>query len=290
MEIARRERGHVEIVSIDSMQVYRGMDIGTAKPSLAEQAEVRHHLIDVVEPTEEFSVARFQRAVRDALHDIEVRGKRAVLVGGTGLYVRAIVDDLDIPEQFPEVRARLQTEATEVGAPALHARLAQLDPVAATRMEPTNERRVLRALEVTIGSGRAFSSFGPGLDAYVPTQRFHQVGLTVERDTLTDRIRTRFDAMVDNGLVDEVRRLLAVHGGNLSKTARQALGYREVLRHLESGESHDDIVEDAMRRTRTFAVRQERWFRRDPRIAWYDASRDKPVALAGAILGDWTPR
>jgi len=280
--------GTTDLVSVDSMQVYRGMDIGTAKPTAAERAEVRHHVIDLVEPTEEFNVAAFQAAVADAFAEIEKEGRRAILVGGTGLYVRAIVDELDIPAQWPEVRAELEAEPDTT---ALHARLTRLDPVAATRMEPTNRRRVVRALEVTIGSGRPFSSFGPGLEAYRDTERFHQVGLAVDRATLTDRIAARFQRMIDDGLLDEVRALLDRYDGALSKTARQALGYRELLAHLERRVPIEDAVAEAIQRTRTFAVRQERWFRRDPRITWIDAPDEANIdAVAEQVLGDWERR
>ena len=176
MEVARRF-GDVELVSVDSMQVYRGMDIGTAKPTQADQAEVVHHVIDVVDPWEPYEVHSFQRAVADALADISARGRRALLVGGTGLYLRAVIDGFEIPGRFPEVAAELDsTPDTEAETVALHQRLALVDPQAAARMEPTNRRRVIRALEVCIGSGRPFSSFGPGLDAY-PDTPVHLVGI-----------------------------------------------------------------------------------------------------------------
>ena len=159
LAVARR-LGDVEIVSVDSMQVYRGMDVGTAKPTVAERAEVPHHLLDVADPAEPFSVGAYQALAREALADIERRGRRALLVGGTGLYLTALVDDLTLPGRFPEVAADLETEPDTV---ALHERLTTLDPVAAARMQPSNRRRIVRALEVTIGSGRPFSSFGPGL-------------------------------------------------------------------------------------------------------------------------------
>ncbi|HVM09201.1 MAG TPA: tRNA (adenosine(37)-N6)-dimethylallyltransferase MiaA [Acidimicrobiales bacterium] len=277
----------MEIVSVDSMQVYRGMDIGTAKPTPEERAEVRHHLVDLVDPTDDFSVAEFQRLVKHALADVEKRGNRAILVGGTGLYVRSVVDDLDIPGQWPEVRAELEQEAE---TPVLHARLAQLDPVAATRMEPTNRRRVVRALEVTLGSGRAFSSFGPGLEAHPATPRFFQIGLSVDRHELAERIERRFTRMIDDGLLEEVKALVARYGGRLSKTAKQALGYRELLAHLEGRTTLDEAIVEAVTRTRQFAVRQERWFRRDPRISWYDATTANIDDLAERVLGDWEQR
>ena len=171
-----RHLGDAEIVSLDSMQVYRGMDIGTAKPTPAERAEVPHHLIDVADPWDDFTVADFQALFHQALAGIEARGHRALLVGGTGLYLRAVVDDLEIPGRYPEVRATVESEPDTV---ALHRRLDELDPVAAGRMEPTNRRRVVRALEVTLGSGQPFSSFGPGLETY-PESRFRLVGIAPE--------------------------------------------------------------------------------------------------------------
>lgn len=283
LELARRRSPHVELVSVDSMQVYRGLDVGTAKPSAAERIEVPHHLLDLADPSEEFSVARFRAAFDEAVAAIEARAHTAVLVGGTGLYHRAVVDGLVIPGEWPDVRAELEGDPDTAG---LHERLAALDPDAAARMEPTNRRRIVRALEVTIGSGRPFSSFGPGLETYPPTPYF-LAGLRVPRDVLTARIGVRFRRMIEDGLVEEVRLLLHAHPGGLSRTARQALGYREILRHLEHGEPLDACVDEAIRRTRAFAVRQERWFRRDPRIRWYDAA-DNPLAVVDDLLGDWT--
>jgi tRNA dimethylallyltransferase len=280
MAIARRGAPDIELVSVDSMQVYRGMDIGTAKPTAEERAEVRHHVLDLVEPTEDFSVADHQRAVQGALADIDARGRRAILVGGTGLYVRAIVDALSIPGQWPDVRRALEAEADTL---ALHRRLADLDPAAATRLEPGNRRRIVRALEVTIGSGEPFSAFGPGLDQYPADVPFHLAGLRVERERLRVRIEERFAAMLDAGLLEEVRRLPRP----LSKTAGQALGYRELLRHVVDGVPLDECVEEAVRRTRQFARRQEAWFRRDPRIRWYTGEIGE---VATAVLGDWEDR
>jgi tRNA dimethylallyltransferase len=266
LALARRHPD-LELVSVDSMQVYRGMDVGTAKPTPAEQAEVRHHLIDLVAPSEEFGVAEFQSACRAALADIAARGRRALLVGGTGLYLRAVVDDLDLPGRFPEVRAELEADDDTVG---LHSRLAELDPTSADRMVPTNRRRVVRALEVTVGSGRPFSSFGPGLTAYPPTA-CRLVALRMGRDQLDERIEARFAAQLEDGFLDEVR-ALAAGPAPLSRTAAQALGYRELLAHVRGEVALDEAVALALTRTRQFARRQERWFRRDPRLAWVDAS------------------
>ena len=269
LDVARRHPD-IELVSVDSMQVYRGMDIGTAKPTPGERAEVPHHLVDLADPTENFSLADFAHAAKAALADIGRRGHRALLVGGTGLYVRAVVDDLDVPGRYPHVRAELERDPDTA---ALHARLTELDPRAAARMEPTNRRRIVRALEVTIGSGTPFSSSGPGLDAYPPSP-VGQIGLRLPLDELDRRIETRVHAMVAAGLLDEVRSLPSP----LSATAGQALGYRELL----ATDDVDAAIEQTIRRTRTFARRQLRWFRRDPRITWADSERD-----AARLLGDW---
>jgi tRNA dimethylallyltransferase len=269
-----RHRGDVELVSVDSMQVYRGMDIGTAKPTQAEQAEVRHHVIDLVDPWERFEVHSFQRAVAAALHDIAERDRRAVLVGGTGLYLQAVIDGFEIPGQFPDVAAELEAEDDTA---ALHARLAELDPVAASRMEPSNRRRIVRALEVTLGSGRPFSSYGPGVGTR-PDTPVRQVGIRLPQPVVGDRIAARYDQQMADGFLAEVQRLAT--GPPLSRTAAQALGYRELLAYLAAEEagapapSVDDALDEAVRRTRVFARRQRAWFRRDPRITWLDADAD----------------
>ena len=287
LEVAR-QLDDIELVSVDSMQVYRRMDIGTAKPTPAEQAEVPHHLLDLVEPWEGFSVARFQAAARDTIAGIERRGQRALLVGGTGLYLQAVVDGLAVPGEWPAVRAELEAAATTpAGAAGLHRRLAELDPAAAARMEPTNHRRIVRALEVTVGSGRAFSSFGPGLDAYPPTT-FRLVGLALPREVVEARIVQRLDSQLAAGFVDEVR-ALASAPEPLSRTARQALGYRELLSHLDGRCALDDAVAETARRTRAFGRRQRAWFRRDPRITWMDADTN-PLAVLPVLLGSWSDR
>jgi tRNA dimethylallyltransferase len=269
------------------MSVYRGMDVGTAKLSPAERAEVPCHLLDVADPSEDFSVSRFQAAAAEALAGIEARGRRALLVGGTGLYLRAVVDGLTIPGMWPAVRDRLEKEAaTAAGVTALHGRLAAADPRAAARIEPANRRRIVRALEVTLGSGRPFSSFGPGLGSYPPT-RFRFAGVWLPRHVVAARIAARFDAQLAAGFLDEVRALAARPEG-LSRTARQALGYREVLDHLAGRTTLDEAAATAVRRTREFARRQRVWFRRDPRIVWFGAAGN-PVAVLPALLGHWTP-
>ena len=273
---AAAELGDVELISVDTMQVYRGMDIGTAKPTATERAAVSHHLIDLVEPGDEYAVAEFQRAFRGAMEDIGSRGRRAALVGGTGLYHRAVIDDLELPGEWPDIRARLADETERLGTAAMHARLVAVDPDAAAKMESTNDRRIIRALEVVEGSGRPFSSFGPGLDAYPPSP-IAQIGLRWDRAVLAKRIEQRVHRMIADGLVGEVETILA--NGGFSRSAGQALGYKEVAAHLRGELGLDEAVEQIVVRTRQFAVRQLRWFGRDPRVHWIDVDGD-PVAEA----------
>lgn len=271
------------IVAVDAMQVYRGMDIGTAKPTAEDRRRVAHHCLDLVDPDQEFTVAEFAGAAREALDDIERRGGQAVLVAGTGLYLRAITEPMEIPGTWPSIREQLEQRAVNEGPQVLHAELAAIDHVAASRMEPANTRRIVRALEVCLGSGRRFSSFGPGLDAYPPSP-FVMIGLQWERARLAQRIATRVQRMMGSGLLVEVERLLAGERG-LSRTARQALGYKELIDHLEGRTSLDAAVEQVVVRTRQFAVRQERWYRRDPRIRWV-AVAENPVAEVLPMLRD----
>ncbi len=271
-----RAHPDVELISVDSMQVYRGMDVGTAKPPLAEQAEVPHHGIDLAHPSELVTVVRYRDAADDALAGIAARGHRAVLVGGTGLYLRAVIDRLEPPGRWPEIRAELDAEADPV---ALYRRLAAIDPAAAAKIDPANHRRTARALEVCLGSGRLFSSFGPGLETYPPTPVV-QFGLRWPRVVLAERIAARYESMMAAGFLDEVRRLPT----EISRTARQALGYRELREHLDGHTSLDEAIALAIARTRRFATRQERWFRRDPRIRWIDLDTD-PLAALPTVLG-----
>lgn len=273
--------GDVELVSIDSMQVYRRMDIGTATPSPAERARAPHHLLDLVEPDDEFTVAEFQRSYRTALADIAERGRRALLVGGTGLYHRAVIDELDLPGEWPEIRRRLEAEAGTVTAAELHARLVGLDPAAAAKIEPGNVRRIVRALEVVEGSGRPFSSFGPGIDVY-PSSPVAQIGLRWDRAVLAARIEARVHRMIDDGLVAEVESILS--SGGFSRSAGQALGYKEIVAYLRGEVGLDEATEQVVVRTRQFAVRQLRWFARDPRVVWVDVVDDPVAEAAPAVL------
>jgi len=281
--------GDVEIVSVDSMQVYRGMDIGTAKPDRSEQAAVPHHLLDLADPWEDFSVARFQQSAMEVLAGIEGRDRRALLVGGTGLYFQAIVDGLRLPGEDRRLRAELEAEAAAPeGLAALYDELAALDPVAAGRIDPGNGRRIVRALEVTRASGRPFSSFGPGMfrenGGALPVQI---AGLWTTRAAGARRIAQRFAAMERGGLVEEVRRLAADARG-LSRTARQAIGYKEVLDHLEGiAPSLEEAFERAVSRTRALARRQRMWFRRDQRVVWVGVE-ENPLAALPAVLATWS--
>jgi tRNA dimethylallyltransferase len=268
------------------MQVYRGLDVGTAKPSPAERAAVPHHVVDLVDPTEEWSAVRHQAAARAAVGEIEARGKRALIVGGTGLYVQAVVDDLRFPREDPDLRAELESwTAQPGGVAAAHAELRRRDPDAAAKIDPHNARRIVRALEVIRLTGKRFSSFGPGLDQFGPTAfPVRMVGVWVPRDVLNTRIAARFAAMRDAGLVEEVEQL--VDGPPLSRTAAQAIGYREVIDALTNGGSLDGAFDAAVRRTRSFARRQRMWFRRDPRITWLGAV-DNPCVVLPTLLATW---
>ncbi len=287
LELARRAypgsdiADPTELVSVDSMQVYRGMDIGTAKPTAAEQAEVPHHLIDLVDPAERFTVVDYATAFEAAIADIAGRDAVPLLVGGTGLYLRAVVDGLTPPPEFPSIAAELGAEACAAGEPegtvALHCRLAELDPLAASRMEPTNLRRIVRALSVCLGTGRPFSSYGPGLQSY-PEVPFRMVGIDPGRAALDEIISERYRRQLEQGFLEEVRRLVAQP---LSRTAAQALGYKELRAHLAGECTLDEALDVAIARTRRFARRQQRWFARDPRITWIP--HGSPAEMADSI-------
>ena len=276
LEVA--ERLDAEIVSIDSMQLYRGMDIGTDKATPEMRARVPHHLIDVRDPSEDVSVAEFQKLARAAIDDITTRGRLPLLVGGSGLYFRAVVDDLRFPPTEPAVRARLEEEMEALGPQALYERLRELDSKAAARIEPSNARRTIRALEVIELTGRPFSD-NDSWDGYTSIYDLHTVGLERPRAELDERIGRRVKEMLDGGLVEEAR-ALAVKG--LSRTARMALGYRQVLDRPDA--ATDDLFDAIVRATRKFARRQESWFRSDPRIAWLDASAPELGDRVGPAL------
>ncbi len=272
-----------EIVSVDSMLVYRGMDVGTAKPSAEQRAAVPHHLVDVVEPSEPFSVARFRELADEAIDGIRARGRRALLVGGSGLYFRAVVDRLEFPGTDPVARAWLEVEALALGPEALHARLADLDPGAAARIEPANVRRTVRALEVAAVTGSPFSRSASAWDRFDP-EAVRVAGVAVDRGALARRIEQRVRAMLDLGLVDEVRTLLERGlGGWL--TASRAIGYAEVARHLAGELTLEEAVAGTVKRTKELARRQMVWFRRDPRIRWFRTGSEGAGAVVDELVG-----
>lgn len=256
-----------EVVSVDSMLIYRGMDIGTAKPTDVQRGIVRHHLLDLAEPSEPFSVAQYQLTARDVLADLEGRETRPLLVGGSGLYFRACVDDLEFPSTDPATRADLERQADALGAARLYARLRDLDPIAAAKIEPGNIRRTIRALEVAGLTGRTFSSFATAWERY-PSERVTVAGIDVDRTALNARIEARVEDMIRAGWLGEVRRL-AEAGFGRWLTATQAIGYAELARHLEGDLSIEEAVALTVKRTKQLVRRQLAWFRRDPRVRWF---------------------
>ncbi len=263
-----------EIVNADSMLLYRGMDIGTAKPGPADRERVRHHLIDVLDVTETATVADFQALARAAVADCLGRGVTPLLVGGSALYVRAVVDEFDFPGTDPEVRARLETELDATGPQALHQRLAEIDPAAAAVMEPANGRRIVRALEVIELTGRPYRATLPDHRYALPDVR--QLGLDAPRDVLDERITDRVARMWRAGFVAEVQGLIG-QGLQQGVTANRALGYRQILSALAGEISEDEARAQTVLGTRKFARRQGGWFRRDPRIGWLTGSPDRAL-------------
>lgn len=267
-----------EVVNADSMQLYRGMDIGTAKLTTAERRGVPHHLLDVLDVTQPATVAEFQRRAREAIGDCSRRGVPSIVVGGSALYVRAVIDRFEFPGTDPELRRRLEEELAAVGAEAMHRRLAANDPAAAAAILSSNGRRIVRALEVIELTGGEFVASLP--DRVYFYDRVIQIGVDVPRDVLDRRIADRVDRMWSAGLVDEVRRLAAA-GLRDGRTASRALGYAQVLRYLDGEWSEDETRSEIVRATRRFARRQDSWFRKDPRIEWVPF--DAPDILARAV-------
>jgi tRNA dimethylallyltransferase len=269
-----------EVVNADAMQLYRGMDVGTAKLTEAQRRGVPHHLLDVLDITETASVAAYQRHARRIVEDLLAAGRTPVMVGGSGLYVSALTDDLDFPGTEPAIRARLETELAEVGAATLHARLTGLDPVAADAILPGNGRRIVRALEVIELTGRPFSASMP----QPGPARYDTVLIGLDRDTteLDERVEQRVDTMFAHGLVDEVRALLP-RGLRDGRTASRALGYQQVVAAIDGDGDLVAAAAETVRATRRFVRRQRSWFRRDQRITWLDAGRPDLLAAALAI-------
>lgn len=255
-----------EIINADSMQIYRGMDIGTAKLSVDERVGVPHHLLDILDVSEESTVAWYQDIARKAVTEIHSRGKNAIIVGGTGLYIKAILDDLNFPDTDPEVRAALEREAEEFGSATLYARLQELDPAAALAIDRANTRRVIRALEVIEITGQPFTANLPREDSsrYPDALQF---GLVMDRETLRERIDLRVDRMWDQGFVNEVDELIA-RGLRNGVTAKKALGYAQIIAMRDGTMTEDEAREDTKRASRQYARRQETWFSRDARIQW----------------------
>jgi tRNA dimethylallyltransferase len=255
-----------EIINADSMQLYRGMDIGTAKLNVEERKAIPHHLLDVLDVSEDSTVAWYQEQARAAITEIHGRGKDAVIVGGTGLYIKAILDDLNFPDTDPEVRARLEAELAEFGAAALFTRLEELDPAAALAIDRANTRRVIRALEVIEITGMPFTANLPREDSsrYPDALQF---GLVMDREHLRERIDQRVNRMWDAGFVDEVDRLI-IQGIRNGSTAQRALGYAQIIAMRSGTMTEEEAKEDTKRASRQYARRQETWFSRDARIQW----------------------
>jgi tRNA dimethylallyltransferase len=276
LDLAERLGG--EVVNTDAMQVYRGMDVGTAKLPVAERRGVPHHLLDQLEVTEPATVALFQGWARAAIADIRGRAATPVLVGGSALYTRAIVDRFEFPGTDDSVRRELEAELERIGSPALHGRLAGVDPQAAGQIEPDNGRRVVRALEVIALTGRPYGAGLPRLEYADPVTV--QIGVDIDRPTLDERIHRRVDEMFATGFVEEVEALLAA-GLAEGRTAQRAIGYREVIGFLAGDRTLALAIEQTKAATRRFARRQDGWFRKDPRIVW--VSHDDPARVERAL-------
>jgi tRNA dimethylallyltransferase len=279
LDLAERLGG--EIVNTDAMQVYRGMDIGTAKLSPAERREIPHHLLDLLDVSEPATVAEFQALARRTIADCHRRGVVPVLVGGSALYTRAVLDRFEFPGTDPAVRAALEQELAEHGPAALHERLRRVDPTAAEQILPGNGRRVVRALEVVVLTGRPFAASLPEPVYVYPAAV--QVGVRIPRDVLDQRIAHRVRRMWDAGLVSEVRRLAGA-GLREGRTASRALGYQQVLRHLDGDCTEQEAFDQTVAATRRFARRQGSWFTKDPRIAWVDWDDPGRVRRALAVV------
>jgi tRNA dimethylallyltransferase len=277
LDLAERLDG--EIVNTDAMAVYRGMDIGTATPPTAERRGIAHHLLDLLDVTEPLTVAEFQGWAREVIAEVRARRRTPVLVGGSALYTRAVVDRFEFPGTDAAVRAGLEAELSAVGPAELHRRLAEQDPESAAQILPENGRRIVRALEVVSITGTAFRASLPE-PVYLDPATV-QIGVDIDRPTLDARIEKRVRAMFDEGLVEEVRRLLAV-GLAEGRTARTAIGYREFTSYLEGRLTLDQAIEATAAATRRFSRRQDGWFRKDPRVVWvpWDAADRVERALA----------
>jgi len=281
LSVALAESIDAEIVNADSMQVYRGMDIGTAKINIEERNGIRHHMLDVLDVKEDSTVAWFQSEARRVIDEIHSRGKSVVMVGGTGLYIKAVIDELNFPDTDPMVRHTLNKEAEELGIDAMFARLEKLDPAAAIAIDRANLRRIIRALEVIEITGKPFTANLPR-DESIRYPNARQYGLVMNRDDLTERIDARVNLMFEEGLVAEVQKLID-QGLTQGRTAQRALGYAQVISHLHGDTSLDAVIEETKRATRQYARRQETWFSRDPRITWLSTRQPRLESILESL-------
>ena len=266
LAIALAQHFDGEIINADSMQIYRGMDIGTAKLTVEERQGVPHHLLDVLDVTQDSTVAWYQDSARQVIDEIESRGKRPIIVGGTGLYIKSILDELNFPDTDPDIRKSLELELEKIGLDAMYERLQKLDPAAGIAIDRANARRVIRALEVIAITGKPFTANLPREESTrYPDAR--QFGLVMDRESLDVRISARVDLMWEQGFVAEVQSLLNA-GITEARTAQLALGYSQIIAYLQGRMSEDEAREDTKRATRQYARRQETWFSRDARITW----------------------
>ncbi|CAB4686763.1 unannotated protein [freshwater metagenome] len=266
LAIALAQHFDGEIINADSMQIYRGMDIGTAKLTVEERQGVPHHLLDVLDVTQDSTVAWYQDSARQVIDEIESRGKRPIIVGGTGLYIKSILDELNFPDTDPDIRKSLELELEKIGLDAMYERLQKLDPAAGIAIDRANARRVIRALEVIAITGKPFTANLPREESTrYPDAR--QFGLVMDRESLDVRISARVDLMWEQGFVAEVQSLLNA-GITEARTAQLALGYSQIIAYLQGRMSEEEAREDTKRATRQYARRQETWFSRDARITW----------------------
>ncbi|CAB4372066.1 MAG: tRNA (adenosine(37)-N6)-dimethylallyltransferase MiaA [Actinobacteria bacterium] len=270
-----------EIINADSMQVYRGMDIGTAKISVEERQGIPHHLLDVLDVNQDSTVAWYQISAREVIDEIHSRGKSVVMVGGTGLYIKAVIDELNFPDTDPMVRHTLNKEAEELGIDAMFARLEKLDPAAAIAIDRANLRRIIRALEVIEITGKPFTANLPREES-IRYPEARQFGLVMDRELLSERIDQRVNTMFEQGFVEEVQKLIP--GGLLDgRTAQRALGYSQIVSHLQGEISLDAAIEETKRATRQYARRQETWFSRDARIKWISTRQPRLETILGSL-------
>lgn len=279
LEVAEKFNG--EVINADSMQIYRGMDIGTAKLTVEERRGIPHHLLDILTVDQDASVAQYQDLARAAVDEIRERGKSAIIVGGTGLYIKSIIDEMNFPETDPALRKRLEDEAELLGTAELYSRLRVLDPEAAAAIEPANTRRIIRALEVIEVTGEPYSANLPSDTSLRYPDALH-FGLAMERANLAPRIESRVHRMFEQGLVEEVRSLIS-QGLLAGTTAKRAIGYAQVISFINGEISLEQAIEETIVSTRQYVRRQETWFKRDQRIQWITEGQPRLTTIAEQI-------